>query len=734
MTSVRLTKIIQYLVYLLALTPLIITPWTIFPFVFGRGLITQFLIEAVFALYFILAIFDKNYRPEKNILTSLFGAFIFILFAASLFGVDFLRSFWSTEERFSGWFYLLHIFLFFVIILAIFKTKKDRTDFLKFNVVIALAMFAVAILSLFGVKFWGVDLGTRISGTLGNPIFLAAYFILNLFFALYLFCAAKSGANKTVWLACGLIIFYGIALTQSRGALLGVAAGAGVAFLYYAVCSKQKKARAVILSSAAVMIFLVGAIFAFKNSSFVKNNDILNRISSISVSAGTAKTRLLSWQMALKAIKERPLLGWGVEGFYAAFNQYYNPELLRYSYYETWSDKPHNAFLEVGVDAGIPGILAYLALFASAVYLIYKKNKSGALSVAEASVLGGGFAAYFAQNLFAFDTGVSYLLFAVLLAFIGTPEKSGEEGDSGGKKIKSAAFLLLVAFFAAGGLINFSPLLANAKLQKVFPADDLTKKVDIPAYQKAMERWNPYQAEWRNDLAKRVVSSARAELGLYDKENAAYALSELKKSADSHPNNAFYHLLLGGLYSELGKKDSKYFDLAKSELDRALALSPERQHIYFALGRYYALKKDKSSLISTYEQVISLEPSAPLSYWEAAKQLYFLDAENPLVDEWLIRAAELGYNPENKEEFLFIFQKTSQYFLDNKNYKVLSEFYKQMEMIEPREAKWHAQRAMALYLLKDYNGAVVEIKKAIELDGSYKEEGEKFIEMIKTNK
>ena len=732
MSSLKLSKLIKILLYILALTPLAITPWTIFPFVFGRGLIMQFLVEAIFALYLVLAIFDKKFRPRKNILMILLAGYIAILFIASIFGADFGRSFWGIAERFTGWFYLFHILIFFVVISSVFK-KNDWRNYLKFNAGVAIIMLGIASLSLFHIKFWGVDLGTRISGTLGNSIFFASYLILSLIFALYLFCAEEEKKNKIIWLTIALIFAYGITLTQTRGALLGLVAGIGVGLFYYGLINKQKKVRVAILSFVAVALLSVGLLFVFKNSVFVKKNSLLNRITGISLSDGTGRTRILSWQIALQGIKERPLLGWGAGEFYAVFNQYYNPEFLRYSYYETWSDKPHNAFLEVGVDSGIIGVALYLAIFGYAGHLILKKKKNGALSIAQAAVLGGGLVAYFVQNLFVFDTGVSYLLFAIVLGFINQSD-APSGGANANVKIRGMAAIPVVALIFGAGFLNFFPFVSDAKFRNAFVPEDLTQKVNLSVYEEADKYFNPYKEEWRDDIAKRVLSSLKTGQNIYTEDEVKFVVSELLRSVRAHEKNAYYHLLLGGIYSELGAKDAANFDLAKKELDRAFALSPSRQHIYFALGRYYALKGDAYSMIDTYKKAIDFEPKAAISYWEGAKQLYFIEPDNPLVQEWLVRAAELGYSPETNTEFLFIFQRTFNYFLENKQYNVLEGFYLDMEKIEPGEAKWHAQRATTLYFLKKYDEAKDEITAAIVLDENYQEEGEKFIEMIEAGK
>ncbi|PIR66456.1 MAG: hypothetical protein COU51_04205 [Parcubacteria group bacterium CG10_big_fil_rev_8_21_14_0_10_36_14] len=722
----RLTKIIKILLYSLAFTPLIITPMTIFPFNFGRGLIIQFLIEVIFGLYLVLAIFNKDYRPKKNALLITFGLFVAVMFLSSVFGVDFNKSFWGNEERFTGWFYLLHIFLLFVVLSSFLKEKKEWQRFLSCNVCVSLTMFGIAVLSLFEIKFWGVDLGDRISGTLGNPIFIGAYFILNLILSAYLFFSYKDKKLKLFFTAISLILLWGIFLTQSRGAFLGIIFGIFAGALYFCICNKNKKIRKAVFIGLIIFIFSGVLIFSLRDKGFIKENEALNRITNISLETTTGKTRILGWEIALKGIAEKPILGWGQENFHIVFNKYYNPVLLKYSYYETWFDKPHNVVLEMGINGGILGVLSYLGIFGAGFYILQKKKNIFGLS--ERAVIFGGSAAYFMQNLFAFDTPVSWLLFIIVLSFI-----SGiEEGDGRKKRNIPFTYLIGIIIFILifGWIVNIRLLLASIKLRQTTLLYEVGQKNDIAGYKSAMSIFNPYKEEWRDDLAKSIITDLRINGDFYSNEEVFFGISELQKNITEHPNNAYSHMLLGIFYSEASVKDKKYFELADNEFKTALLLSPKRQHIYFALGRYYILSDNIESAKKAYQEAINLEPSAPLSYWEGAKNIFLVDEKDKDGIDWMLRAVELGYRSSEKNEILFLFEKCHQYFLDNKNYGVLGDLYKAMQAIEPNNAEWYAQEATARYMEGQYALAIGLIRKTIELDASYKEEGETFIKII----
>ena len=60
-------------------------------------------------------------------------------------------------------------------------------------------------------------------------------------------------------------------------------------------------------------------LFSNKNSYFVKSNEVLNRVASISVESTTAQTRLITWKSSWQGFLERPMFGWGSENFYQVF-------------------------------------------------------------------------------------------------------------------------------------------------------------------------------------------------------------------------------------------------------------------------------------------------------------------------------------------------------------------------------------------------------------------------------
>ena len=130
-----------------------------------------------------------------------------------------------------------------------------------------------------------------------------------------------------------------------------------------------------------------GAPRASSPASAVSRN--LSRLASVAVVAGTTAdsgaTRSEIWTNALRLIRDYPLTGAGLGSF---------PTVSRANYAFNWvpPDYPfihsHNIFLQVGVDFGLPGLIAFLALLL--VLAICSLRLSSALRGQPASLLAAG--------------------------------------------------------------------------------------------------------------------------------------------------------------------------------------------------------------------------------------------------------------------------------------------------------------------------------------------------------
>jgi O-antigen ligase len=142
-------------------------------------------------------------------------------------------------------------------------------------------------------------------------------------------------------------------------------------------------------------------------------------------------TRLNLWQSSWEGIKANPLLGFGPGNFEALLAEHQVP-----GHYETLAHS-HSDLLMHGVNAGIPGILAAVALLGTTCWVVLRARKSqpryswvfsGAFSVQVGITVAGFF------QVFQTDDEVEMLLYFVLgcaLALAGKANPSGSPEKSG---------------------------------------------------------------------------------------------------------------------------------------------------------------------------------------------------------------------------------------------------------------------------------------------------------------
>jgi len=352
-----------------------------FPYITGRHFMFWSLIT-VSLLFFVL---NGNFKiTYSKILTALIIYFIVVGFT-SMLGMDFYHSYWSEYERMDGFLGLIYLFIYFCLLKFSFKEKHWTWFLAVFSIVSVLEFIFFAVKEH---KFGGL-------GTVGNSAYLGAYFLMSVIISFILY----SKSRKKIWLLPVIIGSIMVYLSTSRGMLLALLTGLFIYMLF--------QNRKFFIIASLITLFFIMPLYSLKDPT-------ISRVLNISKEDPTTKFRLLNWQMAVEGIKEKPLLGWGYSNYTAVYNKYYKKELFGI---EAWADKPHNKLLEVAIDSGIIGLLAYLGIFGSVIYVINRAYTMGKIKKQEFSALLGGLSAYFVQNLFIFDTFSTYLTFFTILAY-----------------------------------------------------------------------------------------------------------------------------------------------------------------------------------------------------------------------------------------------------------------------------------------------------------------------------
>lgn len=227
---------------------------------------------------------------------------------------------------------------------------------------------------------WAIDFtfGWAVTGTIVLAM-LGYAFIAKLYLR-----DALLAAVYTVVLAVFLVAIF---FTQSRGPWLGLGGGLFTFSLLYALVRGTRRFVLGAVGLAAVgVLFLTAFNLPASPLDPLKQIPYVGRLGHLlETESGTGKVRELIWQGAVRLILPhaplwspttgddglnaiRPLIGYGPEAMYVAYNPFYPPDLAHLEVRNASPDRSHNETFDSLVMTGALGFAAYIFLFISVFY------------------------------------------------------------------------------------------------------------------------------------------------------------------------------------------------------------------------------------------------------------------------------------------------------------------------------------------------------------------------------
>jgi O-antigen ligase len=719
-----INKFLRWAIYgglfAITLTPLIVTPSSsislslFFPFITGKNYFFRLVVEIIFGLWLILAYRDETARPKQSGILWALTAYLAVMVIATAWSEYPARSFWSNFERMEGLLAYIHSYLFFLVAVSVLKTKQLWRRLWQTSLGVSLLVSWHGLLQLAG-KAEIHQSGSRLDASLGNSAYLAVYMLFHIFMAGYLLATTK---NKLMRYAYGAIIVLESVIlyyTATRGAILGAIGGAILVAIILAI-KNSGQTRKIALSGLSLVVLLVVIFFAVRNTTFVKNNQVLSRFAGLSLNDSSLLAREQIWGMSLRGIKEHPVLGWGPENYPFIFQKYYTPQMYGQ---EPWFDRSHNIVLDNMVSAGVLGLIAYLAIFAVAVYFIWKREENESWAVK--AILLGLLAGYFFQNLTVFDQLISIIMFYLVLGFLHTGATENSPAAVRVKNAEGGAWLPFVVLGAAvlsiGSIyyFNLRGITVSATLIKAISQKDPAQAIgyfdQIFKYQNVTGL-----TEAREQLLNAAGNVVRAEgsNAQLKQQYTALATAQMAKQFAENNNDAREHLFYGTFLQGIG--DTK---AAIAELEKARELSPAKQMILFQLGAIYIGSGEVDRGLNYFKQAYEEDPSFP-----EARRLYALAAlyakNKPLSDRILGADRAMLVNDDR---FL-------NYYAETKQYDQVLEIWKARQLVSPNDKQTNISLAATYYFLGDRAMAIKVLKDFIARDPSFAKEGDDLIKQI----
>ena len=162
--------------WVLPLLPLYVSGSMLFPFITGKNFTFRIITEIIFALWVGLAVMKSEYRPRLTPLFKIVSIFVAIVFLADLLSPNPWRAFFSNYERMEGFMMLGHLYLYFLMLTSVFKTRRDWLIFFHISLAASLIASYYGLLQRLGYRV-SIQGGFRVDATIGNPTYFAAYLL-----------------------------------------------------------------------------------------------------------------------------------------------------------------------------------------------------------------------------------------------------------------------------------------------------------------------------------------------------------------------------------------------------------------------------------------------------------------------------------------------------------------------------------------------------------------------------
>lgn len=558
---------------------------------------------------------------------------------ATIFSIHPYTSFWGYYSRFHQGLLTTICYTILYFSAVRWMDTKSTLKLIKVTVGTSFLIGLYAIAERFGIdkNYWIQDVQNRPFATLGQPNWLAAYLISNIFLTLYLSQIQKNKNSLTTFIIF-VVLLTALIFTKSRSGFIAFTLSFAT---YWILAIKQftfvKIKSTIIFHSILLIIPLIifGTPYTPKISDiFIKSHTIQT---TPIVTSGTAletggtesgDIRKIVWAGAINLIKKHPLLGTGPETF--AYT-YYWERPVAHNMTSEWGflyNKAHNEYLNIAAGTGIIGLLAYLyfhfAVFASSLITIPKTKKISQekedILRALYPVLGASIFAFTVTSFFGFSVIPVYFLM-IMIATFPTTMKSESVNRLSPIPVVTYFIIIVTLFYP---LKIFIADMNYAKGKRYLDANSLA--IALPLLQKAVA------SRPSLDLYHATLGEAYSKVGQTDK-----ALEEVAINKKLNPHHLNFYKSRAKIYLTLASIDPKYHVQAAEELSHARTLSPTDPNLAYNLGLVYTRLNDLDKAESELRDAITLKPNYMEPYY-ALTLLYEQNKQVDLIPDLLAKA------------------------------------------------------------------------------------------------
>ena len=626
------------LLLLLALVPVVFDVAVFFPYISTKALLIRTVVAGAWMLLFAGMLWSSEWRAQmvqkiqrvlRHPLVWSMVLFMLAYIVSALCAVNKFKAFWGDLERAEGVVGMVSFFGIFLLMAVLWDERWWKWWF-RTGVGVGIVLFVHALIQAVGGM-------VRPGSLLGNPIYLAVYFLFMLFAGVLLVVQEQ---RRSVWRVIALtsipVALVGMLLTKTRGMVAGMMVAVVVLGIWM-WCKKDAgvTTKKVGIGILGVLVVVAGIFVVTHSAAFWQKVPGLDRLARFSLQDKTFNTRLLSTKISWDAMNPAHvgvgtfLVGWGPENFSVAYNSYYDPQFL--SYETQWFDRAHDKLVDVLVMSGALGLIAYLLIWGVFFVVVIKKVEhpmyKGAL------LLFG--VAYFVQNLFVFDAVATYVLWVSVLAWVVSSTTSDMPTP-----IRKRMWPVYA--IGATGVIWFVitfvwyttvPYMQMREYWHTVPTATLPEIEHYIA--ESLTPMTVAQEQIRTNLltlTQQAASENPQLIPLFEQSIAA-----MEKYTQQDPLKPQHYLALSSAYREHARLTQSTESLlrAKEAAEQAVALIPNRPDVYYPLGYVVGQLGDYTQSQEIFDTAIALNLDIADSYYYKAG-MYMLWGK-----EWYEKAFEM---------------------------------------------------------------------------------------------
>lgn len=544
----------------------------------------------LFTLYFLFLRSQNITFSTEKLIKMVFGA-------AIGYGLWSIISLFFAINPIEGYYEVFRHFLNIILLLAITVAVREESNaplkLCKALTVMAIIQSFVGILQYYDLGFNYIPGNYKPYGLMANRNLFGSGQLYLLPFAIFVL-----HQGSKVWKYISAIAITGliasILLSQTRSAWLGTAIFFAVSIILVSIFSPKERKKWLVGSAVSLAVLVaLASLVLFANPEGTLAHTIKERAISMtqmkeSTAAGSAsiKERLTLWRNSSKMTLEHPVFGVGVGNWKIVILKY-GTEGTSGITGKYLPDRPHNVYLLVASETGLPGAILFIGmcvLIVAAGFKAIVRSQSDAQKAGLILMLAG-LGAIATDSFFGFSSErIEHTLYILITAgiILGTYVRSltqERQLQRAMQKRSGVLMLMVVAVNLVMGITKYSfEKHAGAALFFNNAARYQDTISEVEAGKSFLVTLNPYglPLEFYSSEAYRMLKQ-------YDK-----ALEESNKAIAYHPYSAKVMITLGNVYTNMGQ-----FDKAIPVYEKARSITPEDEAIlknlainYYQVGKY----------------------------------------------------------------------------------------------------------------------------------------------------